>query len=272
MRNHPLHAPGGPGKNGAVARGLRLLTWNLWGNGFPRPYVEERGTSRGAVPGSPAGTNPDRGEVIRHRRALMMGGLQSAGADVIAIQEDDAGGYGRHSEWLAARLPGYEVIATDSSLAYLVRRTLDISSAGSIELARQSYPPPLNLELMLGGLVVQVMNLHLSLVSAERQIVVAAAMKHVRDDIPVLLCGDLNDPSTEGVLTPLVAAGFVDAGASLGPTMPIESPAVRLDYIWLRASGSMNIVETGLVGGEPDAVGHYASDHLGVLVALDCLD
>jgi endonuclease/exonuclease/phosphatase family metal-dependent hydrolase len=50
--------------------------------------------------------------------------------------------------------------------------------------------------------------------------------------------------------------------------MPAESPTIRIDHVMVRRQGSAEILETQLVGRTPDAEGHYASDHLGVFVAV----
>lgn len=102
---------------------LRLATWNIWGSGEPWHYMRDRGEVRGAVPGSPAATEPPADGVWAHRRALILTALRSTQADIVALQEVDRDPVERHarSDELAAALQWNATGPTTGGLAVVSR-------------------------------------------------------------------------------------------------------------------------------------------------------
>lgn len=254
---------------------LRLVTWNLWGSGWPAPYVRDRHTWRGAVPGSPAGTNSDQADVLARRRRLMVQVLRQIEPDVIAIQEDTidehiACGVGRHSAYLVTKLSGFTAVSSGSSLAFLLSAGVAVRSWFEIGTAAESYPRPLIARLSFqGGLDLRVCNVHLSLDERVREKSIGDLLTPHHPPTFEVMCGDFNEETGKGALAAAAVSGFNEGTGTLGPTMPVEAPIVRIDHIMVHRTAGLNIVGTRLIGVAPDAEGHYASDHLGVLAVVD---
>lgn len=245
---------------------LRLVSWNLWGAGWPAPYVRDRRTSRGAVAGSLAGTNIDQRDVLRRRRQLALGELVRLHPDVVALQEDQAAAFGRHSDYLADQLlrEGYTAMSARSSLAFMTGPRVTVTSLTTVRPAISGYPEPLELRIVVEGADLSICNVHLSLVPKERALTIDGVLSHLAAQAPEIVCGDFNEESEQGVLARMAAAGFDEVGHAWVPTVPVECPVVRLDHILLNKTSELDFVEAQIVGDVPDAEGHYASDHLGL--------
>jgi endonuclease/exonuclease/phosphatase family metal-dependent hydrolase len=72
------------------------------------------------------------------------------------------------------------------------------------------------------------------------------------DGTPAILGGDFNAQPDTDVIAAVLAAGFVDTGASLPPDLSTRTGALRIDYIFVRGSFQVNGIDV------PDV---DASDH-----------
>ena len=180
------------------------------------------------------------------------------------MQEDDAGEFGRHSTFLADRNTRYRAVPTAAGLAFLISLDVTVTLLRTLAVGIPRYPEPLVADLVVSGSALKICNVHLSLESGERAHAIANLLSH-GSPLPDVICGDFNEESDQGVLANIAAAGFDDVGREIGPTMPAESPAVRLDHILLNQRSALELTGIALAGSLPDVSGAYASDHLGLL-------
>lgn len=83
---------------------------------------------------------------------------------------------------------------------------------------------------------------------------------------PIVVGGDFNLPPDHPLIQRLQDAGWIDATAAVGPTMPSHDPEVRLDYIFVVDEAMTYTAER--FGANSDADGFLPSDHLGVTIEL----
>ncbi|MEV5412544.1 endonuclease/exonuclease/phosphatase family protein [Thermopolyspora sp. NPDC052614] len=252
----------------ASARRLRVLTWNtLWDR-----------------------YNSDRIQTAR-RRPLLLAALAEADADVIALQEVEAGllDLVLRARWVRdvyvlGTDPGGRDVR-DSSLLLLSR--LPVREAAVHALGPHKAVAAITVETAAGPLVVA--NTHLTSDhsvngAAKRQIELARLAEVLAAvDGDVVLVGDFNDGDS-GPDGPAGVLGLRDAwtearGAGDGtPTFdPTANPLAaisslsgrpaRLDRILLRTPQA-RVIKARLTGDAPGPQGLYASDHYGVLADL----
>ncbi len=123
----------------------------------------------------------------------------------------------------------------------------------------------IELTLRVGGLpgVVTVYCTHWGLDEEERLSQAHALAEIInRVSTPVIVCGDLNEPSTGSAVRALLReTGLMDADADLNrPTFTSDAPTVRIDYCFYSCHFNLKNVEV---------VKTLASDHLPLLVDLD---
>ncbi len=253
---------------GAPARRVRVLTWNtLWDR-----------------------YNSDRIQTAR-RRPLLLAALAEADADVIALQEVEAGLLD-----LVLRAPwvrdGY-VLGTDPGArdvrdcGLLLLSRLPVREAGVHALGPHKAVVAITVETAAGPLVVAGTHLtsdHSVNGAAKRRAELARLAEGLAAvDGDVVLAGDFNDGDSgpggpAGVLglrdawTEARGAGdgtptFDPKGNPLAAISSLSGRAARLDRILLRAPGA-RVVKARLTGDVPGPQGLYVSDHYGVLADL----
>lgn len=249
---------------------LRLVTWNLWGRGAPKPYVEERGIVRGAVPGSAALAEADPERTWSRRLPLLVGELADRVPDVVLLQEcgvHDAG----HAATLVGERLGYDVVLGAphpgglAALTRVPRRRAGVMTLGA-EL--YGYPAPIWLDVAVDGVELRVVCLHLPLArlgSREPVVRELLACDELGGRDAVVVAGDLNAAPDDPLIRSIVEAGFEDVSGACGATVPNPDPVVRLDYLFVRANAlRLDDVTADVFGDRPDAEGFLPSDHLAV--------
>ncbi len=193
--------------------------------------------------------------------------IRESGADVVALQEVDAG-----------RLTSYSV---DDAL-YLARR-LGMHAAylptiehltGIAMLYRGSQAPVtsrlltsnleqtgiIGIDLLLGDGQVGVYGVWIGLEPAEAAGQVEEALEFIGDRSMVAFAGDFNLEHGDPPVERITAAGFIDPFQALGmdpppPTVPAIAPTRQIDFVWLR----------GLAPNRAEVSASLASDHRLVL-------
>ncbi|MFI8304694.1 RNA repair domain-containing protein [Streptomyces sp. NPDC085927] len=252
---------GAPRTTVPSAGSLRVLTWNtLWDR-----------------------YDSDRLDTTR-RRPLLLSALEDADADVIALQEVEAGLLALllRAPWVRAgytlgTAPGGKDIE-DSGLLLLSR--LPVREAGRHELGPHKAVTAITMETGSGPLVVATTHLssdHSPNGPARRQAELGRLAEGLGGvDGDLILVGDFND----GGDGPAAALGLRDAWTEVhgpGDRTPTFDPGVnplaavsslagrasRLDRIFLRA-GRLRATGAFLRGDSPTTDGLYVSDHYGV--------
>ncbi|MEU8946610.1 poly(A) polymerase [Streptomyces sp. NPDC048489] len=274
-RWHAADRPEATARPGADARvppaRVRVLTWNtLWDR-----YDSDR-------------IDTDR------RRPLLLAALEDADADVIALQEVEAGLLALllRTPWIRA---GYTLgtdprgtRVADNGLLLLSR--LPVREAGHHALGPHKGVTALTLETSSGPLVVAATHLssdHSDDGAARRAAELARIAEGLADvEGPLVLLGDFNDGG-DGPTGPAGVLGMRDAWTEVRGAFdrtPTFDPAVnalaavsslsgrssRLDRVLLRGA-ALRPLEAALRGDSPGPGGLYVSDHFGVeaLVSLD---
>ena len=89
-----------------------------------------------------------------------------------------------------------------------------------------------------------------------------------------ILTGDFNDPPTAQSIQLLTNTGtdtfFIDTYPLVNPTnpgftAPSNAPSNRIDYIFLKSTGHLSVVDSRVVMNQPYSGNNFCSDHLGVL-------
>jgi endonuclease/exonuclease/phosphatase family metal-dependent hydrolase/2'-5' RNA ligase/uncharacterized protein (UPF0248 family) len=252
---------GAAGPNGA---GLRVLTWNtLWDR-----------------------YDGDRIDTAR-RRPLLLAALENADADIIALQEVEAGLLAMllQASWVRAGYalgtdPGGKDV-DDGGLLLLSR--LPVREAGWHMLGPHKAVTAITVETASGPLVVATTHLssdHSHNGPARRKAELAQLADGLAGvDGDLILLGDFNDGS-DSPDGPVAVLGLRDAWTQVHgpddrtPTFdPVVNPlaavsslsgrASRLDRILLRAGG-LRVTGAALHGDSPEPDGLYISDHYGV--------
>ncbi|PWJ03992.1 polynucleotide adenylyltransferase [Streptomyces sp. NWU49] len=244
---------------------LRVLTWNtLWDR-----------------------YDSDRIDTAR-RRPLLLAALEDADADVIALQEVEAGLLALllRAPWVRA---GY-TLGTDpggkdiENSGLLLLSRLPVREAGRHELGPHKAVTAITVETGSGPLVVATTHLssdHSHNGPARRQAELGRLAEGLGGvDGDLILVGDFNDGGDE----PAAALGLRDAWTEVhgpGDRTPTFDPGVnplaavsslsgrasRLDRIFLRA-GQLRATGAFLRGDSPTTDGLYVSDHYGVQADL----
>ncbi|MFI9105428.1 poly(A) polymerase [Streptomyces fildesensis] len=254
-------ADGTPPTTVQRAASLRILTWNtLWDR-----------------------YDSDRIETVR-RRPLLLAALEDSDADVIALQEVEAGLLAllMQAPWVRAGYtlgtdPGGRDI-DDSGLLLLSR--LPVREAGWHELGPHKAAAAITVQTGSGPLVVATTHLssdHSDNGPARRQAELAQLAEGLGGiDGDLVLVGDFND----GGDGPAARLGLRDVWTEVqgpGDRTPTFDPVVnplaavsslsgrasRLDRIFLR-SGRVRATGASLRGDSPTSDGLYVSDHYGV--------
>ncbi|GJF27875.1 hypothetical protein KNE206_05750 [Kitasatospora sp. NE20-6] len=262
-------APGGPPRPEPAAATVRVLTWNtLWDR-----------------------YDSDRIDTAR-RRPLLLAALEAADADVIALQEVEAGLLTMllRAPWVrAAYTLGTDPEGRDADeCGVLLLSRLPVLEAGRHLLGPHKAVAAVTVRTADGPLTVAATHLS-SDHSADGPALRRGELARIAEglaglDGELLLVGDLND-GRDGPDGPAAVLGLDDAwslvhgpadrtptfdpGANpLAAVASLTGRASRLDRVLLRPGGARRAVRAALRGDTPAADGLYVSDHYGVEVDL----
>ncbi|WP_405010919.1 poly(A) polymerase [Kitasatospora sp. NBC_01539] len=262
-------APDGPPRAEPAAATVRVLTWNtLWDR-----------------------YDGDRIDTAR-RRPLLLAALEAADADVIALQEVEAGLLTMllRAPWVrAAYTLGTDPAGRDTDeCGVLLLSRLPVLEAGRHLLGPHKAVAAVTVRTADGPLTVAATHLssdHSADGPARRRSELARIAEGLAAlDGELLLVGDLND-GRDGPDGPAAVLGLDDAwslvhgpadrtptfdpGANpLAAVASLTGRAGRLDRVLLRPGGARRAVRAVLCGDTPAADGLYVSDHYGVEVDL----
>jgi endonuclease/exonuclease/phosphatase family metal-dependent hydrolase len=192
--------------------------------------------------------------------------IEESGADVVALQEVDAGRITSYSVddalWLARRLrmevfyqPTVEHL---TGIAVLYRFPLQ-EAEGRLLTSRLEQTAIIRTRLSIGGKPLDAYGIWLGLKPEERAVQLGEAIDFIPEG-PAVFGGDLNSTPDSPVYKRLTEAGFVDpfigSGFEPPPTSPSEDPEERIDYVWIR----------GLRPVDAQVLESTASDHRMVVV------
>lgn len=215
--------------------------------------------------------------------------IARAEPDVVALQELDVGrarsGRLDQPRLIAARLAMRahfhsvsKIAGEPYGIAILTARPARLVKAGplpALTLARHVEPRgAIWVALDLGGGVeLNVVNTHMSLIGRERVRQAAALLGpdwlgHLDPAVPALLVGDLNavprSRAYRAICERLDDVQGLWTGARPRATFPARLPALRLDHVFVSAGLSVRGIEV-----PRDAVARSASDHLPLIVDLE---
>lgn len=192
--------------------------------------------------------------------------IEESGADIVALQEVDAGritSYGVDDAlWLARRLrmgvfyqPTVEHL---TGIALLYRFPLE-EAEGRLLTSRLEQTAIVRARLRVGDELLDAYGIWLGLEPEERAVQLGEALDFIVEG-PAVFGGDFNSTPDFSVYRRLTEAGFVDPFIAGGfepfPTVPSEEPKRRIDYIWIR----------GLKPIDAQVLESTASDHRMVVV------
>lgn len=195
--------------------------------------------------------------------------IEQSGADVVALQEVDAGrltSYGiDNALWLGRRLGMRAVYLPTvehlTGVALLSRQ--EVLGTGGTLLPSEAEPTGIVwASINVGGAPVPVYGLWFGLSPEERERQLRAAVEFVGTGRAVV-GGDMNATPDSPIYAAMHLVGFRDPFLDLGqeapPTDPSISPRKRIDYVWLR----------GLRPLDARVIESQASDHLMVIVTAE---
>jgi len=192
--------------------------------------------------------------------------IEDSGADVVALQEVDAGRLTSYSVdnalWLSRRLgmgafyqPTVEHL---TGIAVLYRFPLQ-EAAGRLLTSRLEQTGIIRARLTVGGEPLDAYGIWLGLKPEERAVQLGEALDFIVAG-PAVFGGDFNSKPDSPIYQRLTEAGFVDpfiaAGFEPSLTSPSEEPKERIDYVWIR----------GLRPVDARVLESTASDHRMVVV------
>ncbi len=194
--------------------------------------------------------------------------IEESGADVVALQEVDAGRITSYSVddalWLSRRLrmgvfyqPTVEHL---TGIAVLYRFPTE-KTEGQLLTSHLEQTAIIHARLNVGGKKLDAYGTWFGLEPEERAIQLSEALAFMGEGAAVF-AGDLNATPDSPVYQQLRDAGFVDpfvvAGLKPLPTSPSEHPEERIDYVWVR----------GLQPIDARVLDSTASDHPMVVVEV----
>ncbi len=229
----------------------------------------------------------------QERREIIRATIRSARPDIIALQAVEQeplveGGRDQAAQ-LAAELPEYCHVhyhpairtATDGSQgsAFLSRipiaetQILPLTLVPNAEDPNQRVVLAARFDLASGPFYL--CNAHFSWVAELARLNVQQTLPLIaKFDESGMLVGDLNNPPDNGILQPFRDAGWTDVWAALRPgepglTFESSQPTLRIDYGWANTASKPHLSGIKVIANQPNANGHRASDHFGLLIALD---
>jgi endonuclease/exonuclease/phosphatase family metal-dependent hydrolase len=205
----------------------------------------------------------------RHTLEAQADAIEESGADVVFLQEVDAGrltSYGvDNALWMSRRLGMRAVFAPAleglSGVALLTRLPVTETS-WSLLPSELEQTAMAHARLTIPAGTLDAYGLWLGLDEAERMRQIEAAIATIGDGRPVLLGGDMNMEPDSPIYHALQRAEFIDpfvvTGNLPGYSDPAIDPHKRIDYVWAR----------GLDPVEAEVSPSLASDHRLVVVEL----
>jgi endonuclease/exonuclease/phosphatase family metal-dependent hydrolase len=193
--------------------------------------------------------------------------IEESGADIVALQEVDAGritSYGVDDAlWLARRLrmgvvyqPTVEHL---TGIALLYRFPLQ-RAEGQLLSSRLEQTAIVHAQVRFGEEPLNAYGIWLGLEPEERAAQLTDALEFIAEEGPAVFGGDFNSTPDSPVYRCLVEAGFSDpfvvGGFEPSLTSPSESPEERIDYVWIR----------GLSAVDAQVLDSTASDHRMVVI------
>jgi endonuclease/exonuclease/phosphatase family metal-dependent hydrolase len=162
----------------------------------------------------------------------------------------------------------------------------NVEEEGFFQLVQGTFPRKVvwnKINTPLG--IVNFFNTHLSFNSSSvRTVQVGQIISYIEDtevnhpSIASILTGDFNDEPTAASIQLLTntdsdtfyvdSYNYVNPG-SLGYTMPSVAPTRRIDYVFIKSTGSLVPFESNVVMNQPYSENNYCSDHLGLLTLFD---
>ncbi len=227
------------------------------------------------------------------RREIILAAIEAAQPDMLALQaveQEPLVEQGRdQAAQLAARLPGYRHMhyqaamntSTGGTQGSALLARIPMAEMQSLPLTLVPNPEDPNRRVLLAARF-DLPSGPLYLIDAHFSWVADAARLNVQETVPFvnglagrgLLVGDLNNPPSSGILQPFIDMGWTDIWAELhpgkaGPTFESNDPTLRIDYAWTNRRLEPQVRGIHIIANQPDASGHRASDHFGLLVTLD---
>jgi endonuclease/exonuclease/phosphatase family metal-dependent hydrolase len=206
---------------------------------------------------------------LRDDRAAVVRVLRAAAADVVCIQEGPR--LPLHSSLslrLLAREAGLQVAggawsAAGNAILHAPRMPVDACLTHRFGLNRRFGQRRGTVTATLGG--VRFVSIHLGLEADERLVHVAWLLEHLDPGGPVVIAGDLNEP-TGGPSWQALAALVRDPAPEAPPTFSVKNPRHRIDAILT----SPGVTTLEYAAWQPDpADAARATDHFPVLSVLE---
>ena len=210
----------------------------------------------------------DGAHVWSRRLPLLAQAIRSTDPHLVCLQECLGSGTVPLAPDLAAVL-GFPLYADDGAPYLAILSRLPVKT---VEMLSHLQAKPLHVIVTDGSTDVSVLCVHLPLARAGPRGELVRELGAWQSPVGhTILAGDLNASPLDEVTKMLLDAGYVDASAACGPTMPNPQPVVRLDCVLAHRepSGEMSAVSAGVLGLEGDAEGFLPSDHAGVMVEVD---
>ncbi len=194
--------------------------------------------------------------------------IEQSGADIVAMQEVDAGRITSYcvddALWLARRLRmGVYYLPTVEHLtgiAVLYRFPAQ-EAEGKLLTSRLEQTGIIRMRLRVGDDSLDAYGIWLGLEREERAVQLTEALDFIGAG-PAVFGGDFNSTPDSPVYERLAGAGFADPFIAGGfpplPTSPSEEPQKRIDYVWIR----------GLRSVDAQVPESTASDHRMVVVEV----
>jgi len=196
--------------------------------------------------------------------------IEAAGADIVALQEVDAGRATSYmiddALWLGRRLgmaAVYQPTVEHLTGIGLLSRFPVLEIEGRMLPAEEEPTAILRVRLLIGDQPVDAYAVWLGLTPEERAAQIEAALRFIQETAPAgpaTFGGDFNSTPDSPVYAAIAATGFTDPFVALGrdnpPTSPAINPEHRIDFVWLRGLTPIDAVVSASL----------ASDHRMVVV------
>ncbi|MFQ5943115.1 MAG: endonuclease/exonuclease/phosphatase family protein [Anaerolineales bacterium] len=199
--------------------------------------------------------------------------IRNSGADVIALQEVDAGRLTSYSVdnalYMARRLgmqaAFFPTIEHLTGIAVLYRGP-QAPVVSQLLTSNEEQTGIIGVDLALGEQSVGVFAVWIGLDAPEAERQVEEALEFIGDRSPVAFAGDFNLEHGDPAVERIKGAGFIDPFQALGmnpppPTHPAIGPVNQIDFVWLRG-----LAPTGVSISES-----LASDHRLVASSVNLL-
>ena len=194
--------------------------------------------------------------------------IEASGADLVALQEVDAGRITSYmvddALWLARRLRMevvYQPTVEHLTGIALLSRFPIVETEGRLLTSRLEQTAIVRAKVRVGSNLLNAYGIWLGLEPEERATQLDEALAFIGERVgPAVFGGDFNSRPDSPIYRRIVEAGFSDpflaSGFEPAPTSPAEGPKSRIDYVWMR----------GIRAVEARVLDSLASDHRMVVV------